>query len=41
MGFVIEMLIVRYSGMNREAGRSLLESLCQQKHHLKVTSEMS
>ena len=26
----------RYSGINREAGRLVLESLCRAKHHLKV-----
>jgi len=30
----------RYSGINREAGRSLLESLCVAKHHLKVPANV-
>ena len=33
---LLQIFVGRYSGMNREAGRSLLESLCLQKHHLKV-----
>jgi len=30
----------RYSGINREAGRSLLEGLCVAKHHLKVPANV-
>jgi len=30
----------RYSGINREAGRSLLEELCLAKHHLKVPANV-
>jgi len=30
----------RYNGMNREAGRSILEKLCLSKHHLKVPANV-
>jgi len=30
----------RYSGINREAGRTLLENLCLSKHHLKVPANV-
>ena len=29
-------ILQKYSGLERETGRSLLESLCRSKHHLKV-----
>merc|ERR1719495_2935566 len=31
---------LKYSGLERETGRSLLESLCRSKHHLKVPADV-